>query len=137
MGTIDRYGLKRRYFNKHKKMVKHFFDHLQNYGYKSELAIQYQKKFKKNKDKLFTFLDYDSIPWNNNNAEHAIKHLARYRRNVDGLFSEKGVKEYLILLSIYQTCKYKGLNFLKFLMSEEKSIFSHFEKYYRIRKSSH
>lgn len=118
-------------------MVKHFFDHLQNYGYKSELAIQYQKKFKKNKDKLFTFLDYDSIPWNNNNAEHAIKHLARYRRNVDGLFSEKGVKEYLILLSIYQTCKYKGLNFLKFLMSEEKSIFSHFEKYYRIRKSSH
>ena len=28
-----------------------------------------------NMARLFTFLDYDGVPWNNNNAEHAIKGL--------------------------------------------------------------
>jgi hypothetical protein len=33
----------------------------------------------KNRDKLFTFLEYDGVSWNNNNAEHAIKAFARLR----------------------------------------------------------
>jgi hypothetical protein len=37
---------------------------------------------------LFTFLDYDGIPWNNNNAEHAIKYFAKYRRPVNPCVSE-------------------------------------------------
>jgi hypothetical protein len=28
--------------------------------------------------KMFTFLDFDDIPWNNNNAEHAIKAFANF-----------------------------------------------------------
>jgi hypothetical protein len=39
-----------------------------------------------------------------------------------GNFTEKGLRDYLILLSIYQTCRYKGINFMKFLASKEKSI---------------
>ncbi len=136
METIDKYGLKQRHFNKHKKDVRRFFNRILSREYRSELALQYQKRFKKNQDKLFTFLNYDGVPWNNNNAEHAIKHLARYRRNVDGLFSKNGIKEYLVLLSIYQTCKYRGLNFLQFLRSKEKSIFRYFDKYYRLQRSS-
>ena len=31
--------------------------------------------------RLFTFLAYDGIPWNNNNAEHAIKAFARLRNS--------------------------------------------------------
>ncbi len=31
-------------------------------------------------DKLFVFLDYDGVPWNNNNAENAIKLFASRRR---------------------------------------------------------
>jgi predicted RecB family nuclease len=133
METIHRYGLKKRHLNKHKTDVKKFFNYLVNYEYRSDLALQYQKRFKKNQDKLFTFLNYDEIPWNNNNAEHAIKHLAGYRRNVDGLFSENGIKEYLVLLSIYQTCQYRGLNFLQFLRSEEKNLLGYFKKHYRFR----
>ena len=76
----------------------------------------------KYQDKLFTFLHYDGVPWNNNNAEHALKRFAYYREIADGQFSEAGLQEYLVLLSLYVTCKYKGLSFLQFLLSKEKDI---------------
>lgn len=120
--TIDKYGLKKRNLNKHKKDAKKYFLFLQKRKYSSILAEKYKKRFEKNKDKLFTFLNYDGAPWNNNNAEHAIKHFAVYRRMVDGLFTEKGINEYLLLLSIYQTCRYKNINFLQFLLSRKKDI---------------
>jgi hypothetical protein len=122
--TVDKYGLKKRKLSKYKKDVSRYFRNISGYNYQSELARKYQKRFKKNEGCLFTFLDYDGIPWNNNNAEHAIKHFAIYRRIMKGAgkITEKGLKDYLVLLSIYQTCKYKGKNFLKFLVSKEKTI---------------
>jgi len=71
---------------------------------------------------LFTFLSHDSVPWNNNNAEHAIKAFARLRRAIEGLSTPKGIEEYLILLSVCQTCKYSGLDFLDFLRSGETDL---------------
>jgi hypothetical protein len=66
---------------------------------------------------LFTFLDFDDIPWNNNNAEHAIKAFASLRRVIEGKSTEKGLRDFLILLSICETCKYKSVDFLDFLRS--------------------
>jgi len=120
--TVDKYGLRKRHLNKHKKDVKKFFNQILNEDYESELAISWQKRFKKNKGKLFNFLNYDGIPWNNNNAENAIKPLAKYRTRAKGILREEGVKDFLVLLSIQQTCKYRGINFLDFLKSREKSI---------------
>ncbi len=124
IGTVDEHGLKKRKLSKHKKDVLQFFHDLSCQNYQSELAQKYQKRFQKNQDTLFTFLDYDGIPWNNNNAEHAIKHFAVYRQTMklSGRFTEQGLKQYLILLSIHQTCRYKGINFLKFLASGKKDI---------------
>ena len=81
----------------------------------SEITIYYKKRFEKNRDKLFTFLDHDGVPWNNNNAEHAIKAFAALRKGLGGTSSEKGIGEYLTLLSICETCKYNALStaFLK------------------------
>ena len=120
--TINTYGLKKWHLKKHKKDTEKFFDQIQNNEYKTELALSYQKRFIKNRGKLFTFLDFDGIPWNNNNGETAIKPFAEHRKHVDGNFTEKGINDYLILLSIQQTCKYRGLSFLEFLKSGEKSI---------------
>ena len=61
------------------------------------MAISYKKRFEKNRDKLFTFLTYDGIPWNNNNAEHAIKQFAHYRIIADGKMTEAGLNNYLVL----------------------------------------
>lgn len=120
--TVDRFGLKAHFLRKHKVFIERFYREISKRDYQSEIAIHYKKRFEKNRDKLFTFLDYDGIPWNNNNAEHAIKAFAVLRKNIDGMSTEKGIREYLVLLSICETCKYKGVSFLDFLRSGEKDI---------------
>jgi hypothetical protein len=71
---------------KYKRTVESFFRQLARRRYLTEVARGYQKRFEKNRERLFTFLDYDDVPWNNNNAEHAIKSFARMR-NVIGVNS--------------------------------------------------
>jgi hypothetical protein len=71
---------------------------------------------------LFTFLRHNDVPWNNNNAEHAIKAFARLRDVIAGSSSKKGVDEYLTLLTVAQTCEYQGLDFLDFLCSREMDV---------------
>jgi hypothetical protein len=122
VATIDRWGLKRRFLDKHLKNVDRFYRQLSKNDYQSEAAMRCKERFTKNCEKLFTFLKYDGIPWNNNNAEHAIKAFARLRRAIVGLSTANGMEEYLILFSICQTCKYSGVDFLDFLRSGEKDI---------------
>ena len=120
--TIDRHGLSRKHLGKHRRDADRFFETTLARAYRSDAARAYQKRFEKYRSKLFTFLDQDGVPWNNNNAEHAIKKFAYYREVADGLFSESGLNDYLSLLSLYQTCVYKGVSFLKFLVSQERDI---------------
>ena len=120
--TIDRWGLKRRFLKRHLAEVDRFFRHITKTDYQSDAALKCKERFEKNRQKMFTFLSYDGIPWNNNNAEHAIKAFTRLRRIIAGLASPKSIDDYLILFSICQTCKYSGLDFLNFLLSGEKDI---------------
>jgi hypothetical protein len=120
--TVDRFGLKAHFLRRHKILVERFYNRLFRRDYQSEITAKYKKRFQKNRDKLFTFLDYDGLPWNNNNAEHAIKAFARLRRVIGGTSSDKGIHDYLVLLSICETCKYKGVNFLDFFRSGKKDV---------------
>ena len=120
--TVDRYGLKRHFLRKHRKFVDRFFRDLGKTSYHSEIALKCKDRFEKNREKLFTFLDHDGIPWNNNNAEHAIKAFAALRDVMQGTSTRAGIEEYLTLLSVCQTCKYMGVDFLEFLRSGEKDI---------------
>jgi hypothetical protein len=72
--------------------------------------------------KLFTFVDHDDVAWNNNPAENAIKQFAYYREGRTGIMREPGLRDYLTLLSLYQTCRYRGVEFLAFLLSGERDI---------------
>jgi hypothetical protein len=120
--TIDKHGLKREHLQKHKAEVSRFFRDLEVRSYRSELAKAYQVRLTKNGGKLFTFLDHDGVPWNNNPAEHAVKAFACFRRTADGLMSEEGLSDYLVLLSVQQTCEYRGVSFLEFLLSQEEDV---------------
>jgi hypothetical protein len=120
--TIDRFGLKARFLSKHKRAVTRFYRVLLAREYETELAQKVQERFKKNREKLFTFLDSDGIPWNNNNAEHAIKAFVHLRDVVQGPTTERGIRDYLTLLSIYQSCAYRKIDFLEFLRSGEKRL---------------
>ena len=120
--TIDRFGLRDHFLKKHKVEVARFYELLLSRGYQTELARKAQDRFRRNRGKLFTFLDHDNVPWNNNNAEHAVKAFAALRNVIEAYSSETGIRDYLVLLSLYQTCEYRGIDFLQFLRSGEKTI---------------
>jgi hypothetical protein len=120
--TVDRFGLKRHYLKKHLVNVRRFYKWVRKIEARTEVVEKCKQRFEKNSDKLFTFLRYDGIPWNNNNAEHAIKAFARLRDVIEGICTAKAVQEYLIILSVRQTCVYQGVDFLDFLRSGEKSV---------------
>ena len=71
---------------------------------------------------MFTFLDYDGVPWNNINAEHAIKRFAKHRRDADGRFTEELLSEYLVLASILETCEFNNIGALEFLLSKRTTL---------------
>jgi len=122
VATIDRYGLKRCHLNKHRKDVDRFYAEECLAVYGSEVARHYQQRLLKYKDKLFTFLDYDGVPWSNNNAEHAVKAFAARRKLIGKAFVESGLRDYLLLFSIYQTLRYRNASFWQFLQSGETDI---------------
>ena len=120
--AVEKYELKKKHLNKFKKSVEQFYKkNIVDKDYKSELTIKYQKRFQRYKESLFTFLEQDSIPWNNNTAERALRHLA-VQRKISGTFYEHSVPQYLQLLGIAQTCRFQDKSFLKFLISKEKDI---------------
>ncbi|MBW1744572.1 MAG: transposase [Deltaproteobacteria bacterium] len=108
--------------SKHLKDARKFVHSLGKRRLKSDISQQYGRRFTKYEEKLFEFMNHDGIPWNNNNAENAIKPFAKYRRLVKGRITEPGVKDYLVLLSMYQTCKYRNISFFDFLLSKEQDI---------------
>jgi hypothetical protein len=120
--TVDHYGLKRRFLNKHRISVDRFYRRLSDETGAGEAATKVIDRLRRNRDTMFTFLNFDDVPWNNNNAEHAIKAFATLRRVIDGVTSEKGLQDFLILLSLCETCKYKSVDFLGFLRSGSKNV---------------
>ena len=128
--TIDKAGLMRKALIRHQSDVNVFYDWLAKVDYSNDMFVHYKERFEKNRNKLFTFLEHDGIPWNNNNAEHAIKAFAKLRNAIEKLNGEQGIAEYLILLSVCTTCEYKGVRILGFL----RSGFNRIDEYIKRRR---
>jgi hypothetical protein len=114
---LIRYGLKKYHLKKHKVQVQKFLVKVLGSTYKSDIATKYQQRIAKYQEKMFTFLDHDGVPWNNNNAEHAVKYFAKLRKGIDKLSTPVGVQQYCVLLSICETLRLRNVSVLKFLMS--------------------
>jgi len=119
--TIDQYGLRRRHLRKHKSAAERFLNDMAALQCTTESGTALKKRIIKNRQKLFTFLDYDNVPWNNNNAEHAVRAFTRLR-NVMVTSTPKGTREYCVLLTVQQTLRYRGEGFLEFLRSGKTEI---------------
>lgn len=117
METIQKYGSRKRNLNKHRRVVESFYrKYVDGAEYTHETTRKYQKRFQRYRDSLFTFLADDDIPWNNNMAERALRHLA-IQRKISGSFGSEGIHRYLRLLGVSQTCRFQEKSFLKFLLS--------------------
>ena len=120
--TVDRYGLRRCHLSKHEVQAQQFMKRVARMCLVSEPARSYQRRFERDGQKLFTFLRFDGIPWNNNNAENAVKRFAFLRRVIGASSTKAGLKEYLILLSIRETLRRKNISFLRFLRAKEPDL---------------
>jgi hypothetical protein len=85
VATVELHGLKRRHLSKHKGDVDRFFKSSVGDALSSDVAEGRRQRLLKCRDKLFTFLDYDGVPWNNNPAERAVKQFAYYREHSHSL----------------------------------------------------
>ncbi len=119
--TVDRRGLKKRFLGKLRNSIDRFYKGLVDDEI-GEAAGKLVERLQKNRNKMFTFLEFDEVPWNNNNAEHAVKAFALLRRVIDGLTTENGLRDTLVLLSVCETCKCRNVDFLDFLRSGSKDI---------------
>lgn len=120
--TIEKFGLKKYYLNKHKRAALSFVETVVITEYRSDVARHYKKRIKKSKTTLFEFLNHDNVSWNNTNAEHAIKLLSTHRNLNIKFIHESKMDVYLRVLSLYQTCEYLGASFLQFMLSGEEDL---------------
>ena len=120
--TVEQRGLKKYFLGRHRVYVDRFYKRLAGGFGTSDAAIKFVERLQKNRNKMFTFLEFDDVPWNNNNAEHAVKAFASLRRVIGGSATEKGLRDFLILLSIRESCKYKNVDFLDFMRSGSTDI---------------
>lgn len=120
--TIDQFGLKRSHLHKHRKAATRFTDYVGSQCYSSEIAQKYQKRIRKYGERMFTFLGHDDVPWNNNNAEHALKKFAKFTALSDGQFTERTLNEACALLTVLETCEFNNINKLNFILSGQHGI---------------
>ena len=122
MEDIQKYGLKKRNLHKFKKKVDNFYTRMiVDKQYKSDLVNTYQKRFARYRESLFTFLEQDGVPWNNNAAERAIRPFA-IQRDASTPFQATVLRNYLVMLGIRQTCRFQNKSFFKFLFSERTDL---------------
>jgi predicted RecB family nuclease len=120
--TIDTQGLRKRFLGKHAAGVTRYLEFIVGQSFRSEAAESLRTRLLKYREKIFAFIEFDGVSWNNNVAEHGIKQFALYRKDTVRSLEETGIRDYLTLLSICQTCRMRGLSFLQFLLSRERDL---------------
>ena len=73
------------------------------------------KKVKRQQPRILTFVEHPDVPFHNNYAEYLIRIGVLKRKISGGSVSAEGAESYAILLSIYVTCKLRGISFPKYL----------------------
>lgn len=66
------------------------------------------KRLRRHQQDLFTFLDRDGVPFDNNHAERSIRPAVVIRKNSYGNRSEQGADCQAVLMSIFRTLKQRG-----------------------------
>jgi predicted RecB family nuclease len=119
---VQRFGLKARHLRKHRIRVDRFYREIvTGQAPVRDTTARYLKRFERYRESLFSFIENDGVPWHNNSAERALRHLA-IQRKISGAFSETGARDYLRLLAIAQTCRFQRKSFLGFLLSKSTNV---------------
>ena len=73
------------------------------------------KRCEKYEKKLFTYLKYEGVPPDNNEAERELHPFVVQRKRSGGFKSPEVMRHFVVYLSLYMTCKVNGKDFDKLL----------------------
>jgi len=76
--------------------------------WKDTNARRLLKRFRRHQDDLFTFLDQEGVPFDNNHAERTIRPAVIIRKNSYGNRSQRGADCQAVLMSVFRTLKQRG-----------------------------
>jgi len=80
-----------------------------------DVLVEIIKKVKRQQPRILTFVEHPGVPTHNNYAEYLIRIGVLKRKISGGSVSAEGAEAYAILLSVYSTCKLRGISFPKYL----------------------
>lgn len=72
------------------------------------------KLLRKHRNNLFTFLEVEDVHWNTNEVERALRPSVVVRKNSYGSRSDIGARNHAVLMTVSETCKRRGMNFMDF-----------------------
>jgi len=80
------------------------------HGWSNKEARRLIKRLRRHQDELFTFLQNDEVPYDNNFGERSIRGAVIMRKNSYNNRSEQGAITQSVLMSVFFTIKQRGLN---------------------------
>jgi len=76
--------------------------------WKGKHARRLVKRLRRHQSDMFTFLDQEGVPFDNNHAERSIRPAVILRKNSYGNRSDHGADCQAVLMSVFQTLKQRG-----------------------------
>jgi len=110
-------SLEERDYRSRRERIRERLDELIQEGSESKHARRLIKRLTKHKETLFTFLDHDEVPSDNNRAEREIRPAVVMRKNSLCNQSQNGADLQAIMMTVYRTLKGRGLDPLQTIVA--------------------
>jgi len=111
----NRKKLGEKVFQRRLKRLKKRLDDLLNWPNPNEILQEIIKKVKRQQPRMLTFVEHPGAPCHNNYGEFLIRIGVLKRKISGGSVSAEGANAYAILLTIYVTCRLRGISFPKYM----------------------
>ena len=102
-------------FQRRLERLKKRLEKLVNWPDPDDILKEIIKKVKRQQPRILTFVEHPGAPCHNNYGEYLIRVGVLKRKVSGGSVSAEGANAYAILLSIYVTCKLRGISFPKYM----------------------
>ena len=102
-------------FQRRLNRLKMRLEKLVNWPDPDDILQEIIKKVKKQQPRMLTFVEHPDAPCHNNYGEFLIRIGVLKRKVSGGSVSSEGANAYAILLSIYVTCRLRGISFPKYM----------------------
>ena len=111
----DRKKLGEKVFQRRLERLKKRLEKLVNWPDPDDILQEIIKKVKRQQPRILTFVEHPDAPCHNNYGEYLIRIGVLKRKVSGGSVSAEGANAYAVLLSIYVTCKLRGISFPKYM----------------------